>query len=70
MFDDDDDRVYSVVVNDEDQHSIWPTDRQPPTGWRVAEVSGSKADCLDHISTVWTDMHPRSLRELMDGQTT
>lgn len=70
MFDDDDDRVYSVVVNDEDQHSIWPADREPPAGWRAVGVSGPKAECLDHISAVWTDMRPRSLREQMDRQAT
>jgi MbtH protein len=67
MFEDDDGRSYDVVINDEEQYSIWPADREPPAGWRSVGVSGAKADCLAHISTVWTDMRPRSLRELMGG---
>ncbi|MCT9932193.1 MbtH family protein [Planotetraspora sp. A-T 1434] len=67
MFEDDDDRQYSVVVNDEDQYSIWPADRQPPAGWREVGMRGTKAECLAHISEVWQDMRPRSLRERMEG---
>lgn len=65
MFEDDDDRAYEVVVNDEEQYSIWPADREPPAGWRPVGVRGSKADCLTHVAAVWTDLRPRSLREQM-----
>ncbi|MFM0341705.1 MbtH family protein [Paraburkholderia fungorum] len=61
-----DDLVYTVVINDEEQYSIWPTFRAVPAGWREVGVSGPKAACLAHIDTVWTDMRPASLRRHMD----
>jgi MbtH protein len=60
---DDGSYVFAVVVNDEDQYSIWPQDREPPLGWRRVGVTGTRDACLDHIETVWTDMRPRTLRE-------
>jgi len=57
---------YVVVVNDEEQYSIWPEDREVPLGWRAAGVAGTKQECLAHIETVWTDMRPLSLRRAMD----
>jgi MbtH protein len=66
MFDDDDTRDYSVVINHEEQYSIWPVDRDIPAGWSAVGVSGQKDDCLAHIDKVWTDMRPLSLRRLMD----
>ncbi|MEU9246882.1 MbtH family NRPS accessory protein [Streptomyces shenzhenensis] len=51
-----------VVVNDEEQYSVWAADRSIPQGWRAVGVSGPKEDCLDHIERVWTDMRPLSLR--------
>jgi MbtH protein len=68
MFEDDDDREYAVVINDEEQYSIWPADREPPAGWTAVGVSGPKADCLAHIEVVWRDMRPKSLRERMDAR--
>jgi MbtH protein len=59
------DRSYSVVYNDEEQYSIWPTDRALPDGWQAEGTTGPKADCLAHIEQIWTDMRPRSLREAM-----
>jgi MbtH protein len=53
---------YTVVRNDEEQYSIWPADRELPPGWRRDNARGTKADCLAHIETVWTDMRPLSLR--------
>ncbi|MFH9353657.1 MbtH family protein [Kitasatospora sp. NPDC017646] len=53
---------YLVVVNDEEQYSIWPAARQVPAGWRLGGMTGSRAECLDHIAAVWTDMRPASLR--------
>ena len=55
--------VYKVVVNSEEQYSIWPADRENPPGWRDVGVSGPKDACLAHIEEVWTDMRPKSLRE-------
>jgi len=58
--------VYKVVLNHEEQYSIWPADRENPPGWRDAGKSGLKQECLDHIKEVWTDMRPLSLRKRMD----
>ena len=61
-----DNTVYMVVVNHEEQYSIWPVDRALPLGWRDAGKQGAKQECLDHIETVWTDMRPLSLRKRME----
>jgi len=61
-----DDTVYRVVVNHEEQYSIWPADRECPLGWRDAGKTGTKAECLAHIESVWTDMRPLSLRRQME----
>lgn len=58
----DETRTYLVVVNQEEQYSIWPADREMPAGWRAVGVSGVKKDCLSHIDEVWTDMRPLSIR--------
>jgi MbtH protein len=57
--------LYKVVVNHEEQYSIWPAYRDNPLGWRDAEKSGPKAECLEYIESVWTDMRPLSLRKKM-----
>ena len=57
-----DTRQYTVVVNHEEQYSIWFVDRELPTGWRAVGKTGTKAECLKHIGEVWTDMRPLSLR--------
>jgi MbtH protein len=56
---------YLVVLNDEEQYSIWWADRELPAGWRAEGTEGTRQECLDHIDQVWTDMRPRSLRERM-----
>lgn len=53
---------YQVVVNDEEQYSIWAAGRPLPPGWRDGSFQGSQTDCLAHIDEVWTDMRPRSIR--------
>lgn len=65
-WDDEDYNVYRVVVNHEEQYSIWPADKENPLGWRDAGKQGSKAECLAYIEEVWTDMRPLSLRQKMD----
>ena len=60
--------VYSVVMNHEEQYSIWPADREPPLGWRTVGKQGPKAECLSYIEEVWTDMRPLSLRKEMEAQ--
>lgn len=62
----DDSRIYRVVVNAEEQYSIWPDNREVPAGWREVGKSGLKDDCLAYIKEVWTDMRPASLRKKMD----
>ena len=64
--DEEDSQQYRVVVNHEDQFSIWPADREQPAGWRDVGKLGTKAECLAYVERVWTDMRPRSLREAMD----
>jgi MbtH protein len=58
----DDDRAYKVVVNAEQQYSIWPLERENPLGWSDAGKRGSKAECLAYIKEVWTDMRPLGVR--------
>lgn len=53
---------YRVVINDEEQYSIWPAGREVPAGWRVVREAAPKADCLAYIEEVWTDMRPASVR--------
>jgi len=57
--------VYRVVVNAEEQYSIWPAGRELPLGWKDAGKQGLKAECLAYIEEVWTDMRPLSLRNKM-----
>lgn len=57
---------YKVVVNHEEQYSIWSADRENPLGWRDAGRTGTKDECLEYIKEVWTDMRPLSLRKKMD----
>ncbi|GAA2966676.1 MbtH family protein [Actinokineospora diospyrosa] len=61
-----DDIAYQVLVNDEDQYSLWPAHRDIPAGWRAEGTTGTKDECSAHVDRVWTDMRPRSLREAMD----
>ena len=58
--------IYKVVLNHERQYSIWPADREKPLGWRDADKSGTKTECLAYIKDVWTDMRPLSLRQRME----
>lgn len=62
---DEDTRTYTVVVNEEEQYTIWLADRPVPAGWRTVGKTGPKAECLEHIAREWTDMRPASLRKAM-----
>ncbi|GAA3192322.1 MbtH family protein [Actinocorallia longicatena] len=69
-FDDDNGRFF-VLVNDEEQYSLWPSFKEVPQGWRIVLGEGAGAgrqECLDHIERVWTDLRPRSLRERMAAE--
>jgi MbtH protein len=57
--------VYIVVINHEEQYSIWPEYKEIPNGWTAVGKSGTKQECLDYIKEVWTDMRPLSLRKQM-----
>lgn len=57
--------IYRVVVNHEEQYSIWPSYRELPLGWNDAGKTGTKEECLAYIKEVWTDMRPLSLRKKM-----
>ncbi len=63
-----DNTLYKVVVNHEEQYSIWPAGKENPLGWSDAGKSGLKPECLAYIKEVWTDMRPLSLRKKMDTQ--
>jgi uncharacterized protein YbdZ (MbtH family) len=64
--DKEDTTIYKVVVNHEEQYSIWPDYKEMPLGWKGAGKTGPKADCLAYIKEVWTDMRPLSLRQKME----
>jgi MbtH protein len=64
--DTEDTTLYKVLVNHEEQYSLWPANRENPLGWRDVGMSGSKAECLAYIKEVWTDMRPLSLRKKME----
>ncbi|MFB7917457.1 MbtH family protein [Streptomyces sp. NPDC056061] len=53
---------FVVVINDEEQYSIWAQERELPAGWREAGFSGTREECLAHVDEVWTDMRPLSVR--------
>lgn len=61
------DATYLVLVNDEGQHSLWPSFAEVPAGWTVALPESSRPECLEYIEANWTDMRPKSLVRAMDG---
>ncbi|WP_034590627.1 MbtH family protein [Hamadaea tsunoensis] len=63
--DEDEELLYFVVMNAEEQYSVWPAEQAPPAGWATVGVPQGKQLCLDHIERVWTDMRPLSLRRKM-----
>lgn len=64
--DEENNTVYQVVVNHEEQYSIWPDYKELPGDWKAVNKTGSKQDCLNYIKEVWTDMRPLSLRNQME----
>ncbi|MBU7581851.1 MAG: MbtH family protein [Nostoc sp. TH1S01] len=67
--DTEDKTIYKVVVNQEEQYSIWPAEKENPLGWKDAGKTGLKSECLEYIKEVWTDMRPLSLRQKMAATT-
>jgi MbtH protein len=63
----DENGAYIVLLNDEDQYSLWPALIDVPSGWRVVHMADGRKACLDFINANWTDMRPKSLRTFADG---
>ena len=59
---------FQILVNDEEQHALWPLDRDPPAGWTPAGISGSREACLVQVAARWTDIRPLSLRRALAGE--
>jgi MbtH protein len=66
---DNEDGEFFVLVNGEDQHSLWPAFAEIPAGWQVVLGVESRRNCLDYIEKNWTDLRPKSLREAMAAET-
>ncbi|MGH6871746.1 MAG: MbtH family protein [Rhizomicrobium sp.] len=66
--DEEDGTIYKVVVNHEEQYSIWPANRENPLGWNDVGKQGTKKDCMAYIEEVWTDMRPLSWRKQMQDR--
>jgi uncharacterized protein YbdZ (MbtH family) len=64
---DDDEGSFVVLVNDEEQHSLWPTFADVPAGWRVVHGEADRTACLDYIEANWPDIRPKSLRERLSS---
>ena len=64
---DDETGTFVVLVNDEDQHSLWPTFADVPAGWRKVFAEAGRSECLEYVEEHWTDIRPKSLREAMDN---
>ncbi|BBY97977.1 MbtH family protein [Mycolicibacterium fallax] len=64
---DDEDGLFHVLVNDEEQHSLWPSFADLPAGWTVAFGAAPRADCLAYVEQNWTDIRPLSLRQSLTG---
>jgi len=62
------DGVYHVLINEEEQYSLWPSFREVPQGWTIVHRSDTRAACLEYINQHWTDMRPKSLVERMNKQ--
>ncbi len=60
---DDDSGSFYVLINDEEQHSLWPSFAEVPAGWRTVYGEANRSDCLEFIERNWTDIRPKSLRE-------
>jgi MbtH protein len=68
VWEEDSEAAYSVIINCEEQYSLWPNWKAVPYGWRMAGKAGTKAECVAYINEVWTDMRPLSLcRQMQEG---
>lgn len=62
----DENAEYLILINDEEQYSLWPAFRDIPSGWKATGPKGKRRECLDWIDKNWTDMRPKSLRDAME----
>jgi MbtH protein len=60
--------LFVVLINDEEQYSLWPAGKDTPAGWRVTGTRGTEEECMKWVDEVWTDMRPASLRAAMAAQ--
>jgi MbtH protein len=67
-YDDDDDRTYTVLMNAEEQYSLWLKDLDIPKGWRPVGKEGPREECMQFVDEAWKDMRPLSLRLAMAGR--
>jgi MbtH protein len=67
-FSDADTCTYQVLVNGEEQYSLWPCDLEIPNGWRAVGFEGSQGECSAYVDEVWKDMRPLSLRRAQAGE--
>jgi MbtH protein len=65
---DDENGTFFVLVNDEEQQSLWPTFSDVPDGWRVVYGEATRAECLEYIEQNWSDIRPKSLRDAIDAR--
>src|SRR5580700_6226099 len=65
----DENGIYHVLINEEGQHSLWPSFVEVPNGWTIILKSNARAACLEYINRNWTDMRPKTLIAAMDGST-
>jgi uncharacterized protein YbdZ (MbtH family) len=63
---DNDDGTFFVLVNDEEQHSLWPSFADVPAGWRVGYGEAARGECLEYVEQNWPDIRPRSLRDKLE----
>jgi MbtH protein len=66
--DNEDTRLYIVLINAEEQYSLWPKGKAVPAGWREAGKEGTRSQCMAYVDATWLDMRPLSLRRAMSGQ--
>jgi MbtH protein len=64
----DEEKMFTAVINSEEQYSLWPCDREPPEGWSRVGPEAHRKEVLAYIDSVWTDMRPRGLKEAMAAQ--
>ena len=65
----DDERIeYQVLVNHEEQYSLWPTFKAIPNGWRQVGPVGTKEECLAYVEEVWADITPLSVRKRLEEE--